>query len=236
MVAARNIKAGEIILAEAPLVLGPAQTTMPVCLACYVPVDGSYKCPRSGWPLCGPTCSKAIAKNPEVVVPSQCEAQFEIEDYYKPSYMYECIIVLRALLLQKQAPAKYKALMSLESHIEERRGTEVWTKTKENVIDIMKKSLGVMVFEAICPELDFSDETIQKIQGILDTNKKEIRLSQSDVEALYATACLLEHSCRPNVKITFEKDYSVAERLSPSGCHPLTLIFPDHSPSWPGYR
>ena len=91
------------------------------------------------------------------------------------------------------------------------------------------------MFEALCPEFDFSDETIQKIQGILDTNKKEIRLSQSDVEALYATACLLEHSCRPNVKITFEKDYSVAERLSPSGCHPLTLIFPDHSPSRPGY-
>ena len=44
--AVRNIKAGEIILTEAPLVLGPAQTTIPVCLGCYVPVDGSYKCPR----------------------------------------------------------------------------------------------------------------------------------------------------------------------------------------------
>ena len=65
------------------------------------------------------------------------------------------------------------------------------------------------MFEALCPEFDFSDETIQKIQGILETNKKEIRLSQSDVEALYATACLMEHSCRPNVKITFEKDFSV---------------------------
>jgi hypothetical protein len=39
-----------------------------------------------------------------------------------------------------------------------------------------------MVFEAICPELDFSDETIQKIQGIIDTNKKEIRLAYSDIE------------------------------------------------------
>ena len=48
---------------------------------------------------------------------------------------------------------------------EERRGTEAWTKTQENVIDIMKKSLGIMVFEAICTEMDFSDETIQKIQG-----------------------------------------------------------------------
>merc|ERR550534_2871071 len=69
-----------------------------------------------------------------------------------------------------------------------------------------------MVFEAVCPELDFSDETIQKIQGILETNKKEIRLSQSDCEAVYAIACLMEHSCTPNVKITFDKDFSVNVR------------------------
>jgi len=212
LVAATNIKEGEIILQESPLVVGPAQQTLPVCLSCYTPVDGSYKCPRSGWPLKGPECARAVAKNPEVVIPSQCDAQFEIEDYDQYSYMYECIIVLRALLLQKTNPTKYKALMSLESHMEDRRGTEIWQKTQENVIDVMKKTLGVMVFEAIYPEMDFSDETIQKIQGILETNKKEIRLAASDVEALYITACLMEHSCRPNVKITFEKDFSITVR------------------------
>jgi hypothetical protein len=51
--------------------------------------------------------------------------------------------------------------------------------------------LGVMVFEAICPELDLSDETIQKIQGIIDTNKKEIRLAYSDVDV-----CLYTYSTK----------------------------------------
>jgi hypothetical protein len=52
--------------------------------------------------------------------------------------------------------------------------------------------LGVMVFEAICPELDLSDETIQKIQGIIDTNKKEIRLAYSDVDVcLYSIHTVL---------------------------------------------
>ena len=41
-----------------------------------------------------------------------------------------------------------------------------------------------MVLEGICPELDLSDETIQKIQGIIDTNKKEIRLAYSDVDVI----------------------------------------------------
>jgi len=212
LLANRDIKAGEIILREAPLVHGPSQMTIPVCLDCYTPVDGSYKCPKSGWPLCGPTCAKKVAKNPEVIVPAQCEAKFEIDEYFQPSYLYECIIVMRALLLQKTAPSKYKALMSLESHNEERRGTPAWNKVKETVIDVMKKTLGIMVFEALCPELDFSDETIQKIQGIMETNKKEIRLSQSDCEAIYAIACLMEHSCTPNVKITFDKDFTINVR------------------------
>ena len=72
------------------------------------------------------------------------------------------------MLLQRTNPAKYKALMAMESHLEERRGTEEWAKTQENVVGVMKKTLGVMVFEALYPEMDFSDETIQKIQGILD--------------------------------------------------------------------
>jgi len=210
LVASRNIKAGEVLFTEAPLVVGPAAITTPICLACYTPVDGSYRCPQSGWPLCGPTCAKKVQKSPEVLVPAQCDAKFEIDDYSEPCYLYESIIVIRALLLQKAAPNKYKALMSMQSHIEERQGTPVWDRVQERVIDVMKKTLGIMVFEAVCPELDFSDETIQKIQGILDTNKKEIRLAYSDVEAVYATACLMEHTCQPNVKVTYDKNFQIS--------------------------
>jgi len=212
LLANRSIKCGEVIISEAPLVLGPSQMTIPVCLACFTPVDGSYKCPKSGWPLCGPECAKAVAHSPEVVVPAQVDAQFEIDGYFQPCYLYECIVVLRALMLQKSSPAKYKAIMSMESHIEERRGSGAWEKVQETVVGVMKKTLGIMVFEAVCPELDFSDETIQKIQGILETNMKEIRLSSSDCVALYALACLMEHSCTPNVMITFDKQFNITVR------------------------
>jgi len=209
LVASRSLKAGEVLFTESPLVVGPSCVTIPVCLACYNPVDGSYKCPNSGWPLCGPTCAKQVQNSPEVLVPKQCDAKFEIDDYSEACYLYECIIALRVLLLQKSAPNKYKTFMSLESHIEERRGTATWNRVHERIIEVMKKTLGIMVFEAICPEFDFSDETIQKIQGILDMNKKEIRLSFSDVEAVYAIACLMEHSCQPNVKTFFNKDFQI---------------------------
>ena len=46
--------------------------------------------------------------------------------------------------------------MALESHIKLRKGTEAYAKVQENVIDVMKKTLGVMVFEVLYPQFDFS--------------------------------------------------------------------------------
>ena len=81
------------------------------------------------------------------------------------------------------------------------------------------------MFEALCPEFDFSDETIQKIQvkfvsklcskliffqGILETNMKEIRLAASDAVGVYAMAAMMEHSCMPNIKMTFDKQFNVS--------------------------
>ena len=40
--------------------------------------------------------------------------------------------------------------------------------------------LGVMVFEALYPSLNLSDELIQRIQGIFDTNAIEIRKGRAD--------------------------------------------------------
>ena len=53
-------------------------------------------------------------------MPAQTEAAFEIDEYFQvrlpssttlppqPCYLYECVVILRALMLQKSAPAKWK--------------------------------------------------------------------------------------------------------------------------------
>ena len=43
IIATRDLKPGELILAEAPLVIAPMAVTPPVCLVCYKPVDGRQK-------------------------------------------------------------------------------------------------------------------------------------------------------------------------------------------------
>jgi len=46
-----------------------------------------------------------------------------------------------------------------------------------------------------------------------ETNAIEIRMAHSsDVMALYETACLLEHSCIPNLHITFDKKFNITVR------------------------
>ena len=43
IIATRDLKPGELILAESPLAVGPMAVTPPVCLVCYKSVDGRYK-------------------------------------------------------------------------------------------------------------------------------------------------------------------------------------------------
>ena len=73
----------------------------------------------------------------------------------------------------------------------------------------MKKTLGVMVFEALYPQFDFTDDTIQEIVGIFETNAIEIRLAQTEINGLYKIGSMLEHSCVPNVSLTFDDKFKV---------------------------
>ena len=43
IIATRDLKPGELLLAESPLVVAPMAVTPPVCLVCYKPVDGRFK-------------------------------------------------------------------------------------------------------------------------------------------------------------------------------------------------
>lgn len=71
-----------------------------------------------------------------------------------------------------------------------------------------------MIFEAINPELNLTDEMIQRIVGIFETNSVEIRVNSasSEVMALYEMTSMLEHSCIPNIRMSFDDDFKVTIR------------------------
>lgn len=98
------------------------------------------RCRKSGWPLCNADCEEAVAHNPEVVIPHQtgeardtimhknldifigesrfAEGTFEIESYEEPCYLYECVLPIRTLLLQKTSPSKFKKVYCISEDVE----------------------------------------------------------------------------------------------------------------------
>ena len=54
-----DFKSGELIFSEYPFVVGPKPQTLPLCLGCCLPIDGSAsgpKCLKCEWPLCSENC------------------------------------------------------------------------------------------------------------------------------------------------------------------------------------
>lgn len=67
LIATRSIKENEVILREPPLIWGPAQMTVPVCLGCGIKLNNKNckPCSRCGWPVCSETCENSMTHVPE---------------------------------------------------------------------------------------------------------------------------------------------------------------------------
>ena len=118
-------------------------------------------------------------------------------------------VILSILFMSYILPKSFQ-IRSLESHHKLRKGTDNYNKSQENVVEVMKKTLGVMVIEAFYPQFDFGDETIQEIVGIFETNSIEIRLPSSEIHGLFEIGSMMEHSCEPNVALSFDNKFNVS--------------------------
>lgn len=62
-----------------------------------------------------------------------------IKHFYSPHPAYQCIAVVRALMLKDLNPSKYEKLIKLESHDDERRGTEQWETEKKHIAGMIHR-------------------------------------------------------------------------------------------------
>ena len=77
LIAARDIKAGEVVFQDTPAAVGADNNPGPICLTCYKRLPGTrvytwlcghvtrdtcaglvYRCRHCGWPLCSPHCQQ----------------------------------------------------------------------------------------------------------------------------------------------------------------------------------
>ncbi|OWR49371.1 hypothetical protein KGM_209723 [Danaus plexippus plexippus] len=214
LVAARDLTPDDVVLTELPLVYGPKsmpdpEALMP-CVGCYKPIftDVGERCSRCGWPVCSGNCPglkdplhhgvecEILSARPECVLDNMA-------DYYR----HDALLPLRCALLQYTDDDKWKKLLELQSHMECRvPGTDAYDEADEFTVKyLMNVFINKIDKNVKNKYLNLiSGELLHKICGIIDTNALEIRLPNgSELNALYATTCMMEHSCVPNTKHLF---------------------------------
>lgn len=193
-VATRDVAAGEVLLEERPLVVGPkAGSSRPVCLTCYAPVRAPAVCSSCGWPMCGPRCEAAA-------VHSRAECRL-VAGHYDPrrSAVYCFVLPLRCLLLDGD---RRTAFRSLQSHVDARLDTPLYRAYAVNVAAFVLDRLGLRSAAAAD-----DDRTALEAAAVLDTNAFEVRRPGDRVfRAVYAQASMMSHSCTPNTKHVFVGD------------------------------
>lgn len=212
-VATRDIKQGEIIMKEKPAIHGPKMNSNPMCLTCYKklqPIKKDkivefYKCTRCGWPMCDESCQnhKIHKEECELMTSRKFKSAITYTCENKRESAYCVIAPLRCLLLQKTDPIQYEAIMSLESHLEERIDSPLYRILKANIVTFLHQVLGLT---------QFNEDTILKVAGILDTNAYEIKNKEKNtrLRALFLSASMRSHDCNPNTKHVFsDEDFTM---------------------------
>lgn len=201
MVACRDIKPGEIVLKESPLVKGPSQVTCPVCVNCLQgliesDLEKRQECEKCGWPVCENCIGKqSIDHRDECELTAARGSKFYLQHYFNPHPTYQCMIVLRCLLLKDSAPEKWKKLSRLESHSDERRGTMQWRNDREGIAKFIPRFFKC--------DNRWTEDEILDVAGIVQINGHEIPLTDPPHVAIYDLASLIEHSCAPNLTKSF---------------------------------
>ena len=149
MVADRNIKAGEIVLKEAPLTFGPSEITKPICLGCCAPVTiKSPTCDLCGFPMCSKECSKL-----------KVHKDFECEAFQRNGYKvnastfnfegeeltYSVISPIRTFMLKEKYPDLWNLAWMQMSHLTKRKELEFWKMETEKIISLLKTMIGLKV-------------------------------------------------------------------------------------------
>uniref|UniRef100_A0A182W898 SET domain-containing protein n=1 Tax=Anopheles minimus TaxID=112268 RepID=A0A182W898_9DIPT len=200
LVAKRDIKAGELILAEDPIVVGPYWDADISCLGCLRPASRTCKkCLRA--PLCR-ECSRHDAV--------ECDF-YEHAPNLGKNFLFDhfnIITPIRCLLLYRSDRQKYDELLAMESHCDSRRGTEIWLIHEQYVVEPM---LYEEAFQQI-DDLVVTAELLQRICGVLDVNTFEIRGNMDSqgvqmnnlARGLYPRTSLMTHNCQTNTLIAVD--------------------------------
>ncbi|XP_018021838.1 uncharacterized protein LOC108678019 [Hyalella azteca] len=228
LVATRSIEAEEEVLRERPFVLGPRPCSDMLCLGCYRRVDGSYRCGKCGWEMCGQDCTSSVHHAAECQV-SRAAGVTGRQALTSAGYDEHCKIItaLRSVVAVAREKTRWQTLMERYGarHTLVAPASLPYLDHQQNIIEPLRNVFRI----DLNPFLrNMSDANIHTILNVLQVHSVPSRSKYGEVEGLYPMASLLGHSCVPNTRARLEGEHLVVtatEAISAEA--PITLMFSD---------
>lgn len=198
LMAARDIRAGEVLFTDIPGAVGPDLNPKPCCLSCYKRLEGMYRCSKCAWPLCNPSCQTGLHAR-ECQLFQIHSPKFNIDNYKVKNSMYNAIMVLRVLWLKEHDPDTWDKINMLMDHNEAK---DSMSKTREDIIDFIRNH---------CKLTQFSQKEILHVLGVIDTNAYIVGENPNkdiDLQGLFPITSILNHSCTSNTLCYATDDFT----------------------------
>lgn len=195
--ATKDIKAGELIFEDFPVVLGPRAvlTTTLTCVVCYGGGDIRACWRGCGLPVCGNECENSRKHFKECSIILSWRGNKRLEEW--DGKLLECLTPIRSLLLND---FQKDLVNSLQAHKSKQHGFEV---------DNLKK-----MFE-MSPK---DEEFMRLVCMVLDANAFEVSVvngsTTSSLRGLYPLASLTNHNCVPNATHVFDRKQRMIVRAA----------------------
>lgn len=192
--ATRNIKRGEIIFRDAPILIGPAarkEDTLNTCSVCFKPLpDTKFMC-RAGCSL--PICSLCGKKKAHKQTCDLFKSWEPIEPDVANSVIIRLVCVARALHLTQEAK---ELIYCLQANLDNNHRTEVRNAAKcfkkfptdKKIIEIMNRAVAVL-----------------RTNGFDETSDRVNDNQEFFYRALFPLFALINHDCVPNSYYIFEE-------------------------------
>ncbi|CAL4134686.1 unnamed protein product [Meganyctiphanes norvegica] len=212
MVAARNIKTGEILLREpAFLPLVPPSRSdadlQPICVGCLanLPGEGYAQCGGCGAPLCTSECPQSGHSQDECRVLERLEMKTKEDPSEKLQAAKQCASLLTALRIIQEfekKPQNQNLLWTMEANLKQRSKMNKGWQREQKILSGLRDNL----------QLNVDEDTVFRICGLFDTNSFEVPVSESQdgrCRAFFPAVAMMNHSCVPNTQEWFIDNFMI---------------------------
>merc|ERR1719234_2390737 len=113
LVATRPVQAGELLISELPLVIGPYTRSKAQCLGCCRLISPTtspskaFTCPSCHFPLCGPACQQSRWHRDECQLFKEADWQADVSRFDQYDSQYCAVATLRMLLVMEKEEAMF---------------------------------------------------------------------------------------------------------------------------------